>query len=157
VIREQGGEPVRTRVGHSFIKQVMADTGAISGVEHSGHFYFRAHWRADCGMIAALYALEALSRSGATMSEALAPFKRYWNSGEVNSEVIDKAGAVEELARRYADGRQDRTDGLTVEYDDWWFNVRASNTEPLLRLNVEAAHPAEGLRRRDELLAIIRA
>ncbi|HEX9711406.1 MAG TPA: phosphomannomutase/phosphoglucomutase [Actinomycetota bacterium] len=158
VIREEGGEPIRTRVGHSFIKQIMADTGAISGVEHSGHFYFRQHWRADCGMIAALLALEALSSSGGTMSDALEPFtSRYWNSGEVNSEVTDKTGMIEQLAARYADGRPDRTDGLTVEYDDWWFNVRASNTEPLLRLNVEHRDAGEGRARRDELLALIRA
>ena len=158
VIREEGGEPVRTRVGHSFIKQVMADTGAVSGVEHSGHFYFRDHWRADCGMIAALLALEALSRSGGTLSEALQPFtSRYWNSGEINSEVADKDAVIAELARRYDDGRQDTTDGLLVDYPDWWFSVRASNTEPLLRLNVEHRDAVGGQERRDELLAIIRA
>ena len=157
VIREEGGEPVRTRVGHSFIKKVMADTEAIYGVEHSGHFYFREHWRADCGMLAALNALQVVSRSGGSLSAALEPFtSRYWNSGEINSEVSDKEAVTEELATAYADGRQDRTDGLTVDFDEWWFNVRPSNTEPLLRLNVEARDPAEGERRRDELLALIR-
>ncbi|MFN2615470.1 MAG: phosphomannomutase/phosphoglucomutase [Actinomycetota bacterium] len=157
VIREHGGEPVRTRVGHSFIKQVMAETGAIAGVEHSGHFYFRDHFRADCGMIAALLALQVVSRSDGSLSHALEPYSsRYWNSGEINSTVADKEGTIERLADAYKEGRQDRTDGLTVEYDDWWFSVRASNTEPLLRLNVEHRDAVEGARRRDELLAMIR-
>ncbi|HEX9774083.1 MAG TPA: phosphomannomutase/phosphoglucomutase [Actinomycetota bacterium] len=157
VIREAGSEAVRTRVGHSFIKHVMAETGAIFGVEHSGHFYFRDHWRADCGMLCALYALQVVSASGGTLSEALEPFAgRYWNSGEINSEVEDKQAAIERLAEAYADGAQDRTDGLTVDYDDWWFNVRASNTEPLLRLNVEARRESDGVKRRDELLGLIR-
>ncbi|HVL32872.1 MAG TPA: phosphomannomutase/phosphoglucomutase [Actinomycetota bacterium] len=156
VIVENGAEPIRTRVGHSFIKKIMADTGAIFGTEHSGHYYFREHWRADCGMICALYALEVISRAGGSFSEALAPFKRYWNSGEVNSEVEDKAGKVEAISERFSDGKQDRTDGLTVEYDDWWFNVRASNTEPLLRLNLEHRDASEGRRLTDELLALIR-
>jgi phosphomannomutase len=144
VIRENGGIPVRTRVGHSFIKKVMADTDAVFGGEHSGHYYFRDHYRADSGLIAALHVLEEMSKAGTSLSELLAPFRRYADSGEINSTVDDQAGKVEELAQRYSDGRQDRLDGLTVEYDDWWFNVRPSNTEPLLRLNVEA--------RTDELL-----
>ncbi len=156
VIRENGGEPIRTRVGHSFIKAVMAETGAISGVEHSGHFYFRDHWRADCGMICALYALEVMSRSGGTLSEALAPYQRYWNSGEVNSEVEDKDGAMKRVAEHYSQGQVDWTDGLLVESDDWWFSLRPSNTEPLLRLNVEHRDAAEGKRLRDELLGDIR-
>lgn len=138
VIREHGGVPVRTRVGHSFIKQVMADTGAEFGGEHSGHYYFRKNYRADSGLIAAVVVLDQLSLEDAPLSTVLAPFRRYAASGEINSEVGDQAGRIEELARHYADGRQDRLDGLTVEFDDWWFNVRASNTEPLLRLNVEA-------------------
>jgi phosphomannomutase len=138
VIWEHGGVPIRTRVGHSFIKQVMAETGAIFGGEHSGHYYFRDHYRADSGLIAAMMVLERLSQSGLPMSELLAPYRRYYASGEINSEVNDQQGAIEELARVYADGNQDRLDGLTVEYADWWFNVRPSNTEPLLRLNVEA-------------------
>jgi phosphomannomutase len=138
VIRERGGTPVRTRVGHSLIKKVMAETGAVFGGEHSGHYYFRDHYRADSGVIAALVVLERRSEAGVPMSELLAPYRRYHDSGEINLEVEDQAGTIEAIARRYADGTQDRLDGLTVEYEDWWFNVRPSNTEPLLRLNVEA-------------------
>ncbi|HEX6332381.1 MAG TPA: phosphomannomutase/phosphoglucomutase [Actinomycetota bacterium] len=138
VIREQGGVPVRTRVGHSFIKQVMAETEAEFGGEHSGHYYFRKNYGADSGLIAAVVVLEQLSLQDEPLSTVLAPFRRYAASGEINSVVTDQAGKIEELARRYEAGRQDRLDGLTVEFDDWWFNVRASNTEPLLRLNVEA-------------------
>jgi phosphomannomutase len=156
VIREHGGVPVRTRVGHSLIKKVMAETGAIFGGEHSGHYYFRDHYRADSGLIAALVVLERLSEAGVPMSELLRPYKRYHASGEINSEVEDQQGTIEELAREYADGSQDRLDGLTAEYDDWWFNVRASNTEPLLRLNVEARTKEVLEERTRELLATIR-
>ena len=138
VIREHGGRPIRTRVGHSFIKQVMAETGAVFGGEHSGHYYFRDNYRADSGLIAAVIVLERLSRSAEPLSAVIAPFKRYHDSGEINTRVDDQIGKIEELASVFADGRQDRTDGLTVEFEDWWFNVRPSNTEPLLRLNVEA-------------------
>ena len=156
VIRENGGEPIRTRVGHSFIKQVMAETGAVFGGEHSGHYYFRDNYRADSGMIAALLVLEAVSEAGQPLSELLEPYDRYHSSGEINSEVADQAAVIERLATIYADGRQDRSDGLTVEYDDWWFNCRPSNTEPLLRLNLEA-RSAELMRiKRDEVLAHIR-
>jgi phosphomannomutase len=141
VIRENGGRPVRTRVGHSFIKQVMADTGAIFGGEHSGHYYFRENYRADSGLIAAVVVLEQLSKAGVPLSELLRPLRRYADSGEINSRVDDQLEAVERIAAAFGDGRQDRTDGLTVEFDDWWFNVRPSNTEPLLRLNVEARTP----------------
>jgi phosphomannomutase len=141
VIRERGGEPIRTRVGHSFIKKVMAETGAIFGGEHSGHYYFRDHYRADSGIIAALMVLDRLSRAGVPLSQLLEPYRRYHASGEINSEVEDQAAAIMHVAAAFADGRVDRTDGLTVEYDDWWFNVRPSNTEPLLRLNVEARTP----------------
>ncbi|HYJ61372.1 MAG TPA: phosphomannomutase/phosphoglucomutase, partial [Actinomycetota bacterium] len=137
-IREAGGEPVRTRVGHSFIKQVMAETGAVFGGEHSGHYYFRDNYRADSGLIAGVVALGELSASGGTLSSLLAPFRRYVASGEINRRVDDPPAAVERVAAATADGRQDRLDGLTVEYPEWWCNVRASNTEPLLRLNVEA-------------------
>jgi len=154
-IREHGGEPVRTRVGHSFIKQVMADTGAIFGGEHSGHYYFRDNYRADSGLIAAVVALGELSAASAPLSELLAPFKRYAASGEINTVVDDKAGAIERIARTLGDGRQDRLDGLTVEFDDWWCNVRASNTEPLLRLNVEARTPATLADKTAEVLALI--
>jgi len=137
-IRAAGGVPVRTRVGHSFIKQVMAETGAVFGGEHSGHYYFRENYRADSGLIAGVVALGELSASGGSLSELLAPYRKYWDSGEINSTVTDQAGKIEELAALHADGTLDRLDGLTIEYADWWCNVRPSNTEPLLRLNVEA-------------------
>jgi phosphomannomutase len=137
-IRAEGGEPIRTRVGHSFIKQVMAETGAIFGGEHSGHYYFRENYRADSGLIAAVVVLGELSSAAVPLSELLAPFRRYFDSGEINTPVEDQAAKIEEIARALSDGRQDRLDGLTVDYDDWWCNVRPSNTEPLLRLNVEA-------------------
>jgi phosphomannomutase len=156
VIREHGGIPVRTRVGHSFIKQVMAETGAIFGGEHSGHYYFRDHYRADSGLIAAMMVIERLSQSGVPMSEVLAPYRRYHASGEINSEVRDQQGKIQELARAHADGKLDRMDGLTVEYADWWFNVRPSNTEPLLRLNVEARTPELLEEKTAELLQRIR-
>jgi len=156
VIREHGGEPIRTRVGHSFIKQVMADTGAVFGGEHSGHYYFRENYRADSGLIAAVVVLERLSRSSEPLSAVLAPFKRYHDSGEINSRVDDQDAKIEELASAYEDGRPDRTDGLTVEFEDWWFNVRPSNTEPLLRLNVEAKTGELLEEKTSELLELIR-
>jgi len=156
VIKESGGIPIRTRVGHSFIKEVMAETGAIFGGEHSGHYYFRDNFRADSGMIAALLALEAMSEASVPLSETLAPFKRYADSGEINSEVADQAAALEKLKLEYDDGKQDVTDGLTVEYEDWWFNCRASNTEPLLRLNLEARTQEQMANKRDEVLSVIR-
>jgi phosphomannomutase len=156
VIRENGGDPIRTRVGHSFIKEVMAETGAIFGGEHSGHYYFRDNFRADSGMIAALLVLEAVSEANQPLSELLQPFRRYHASGEINSEVADQLGTIERLAATYRDGRQDRADGLTVEYDDWWFNCRASNTEPLLRLNLEARTRELMEEKRDEVLELIR-
>ena len=156
VIRENGGKPVRTRVGHSFIKKVMADTGAVFGGEHSGHYYFKDHYRADSGLIAALHVLEEMSKAGRPLSELLEPFRRYASSGEINSTVEDQAGKIEELATTYSEGRQDRLDGLTVEFDDWWFNVRPSNTEPLLRLNVEARTQELLEEKTAEVLAVIR-
>ena len=156
VIRENGGSAVRTRVGHSFIKQVMAETGAIFGGEHSGHYYFRDNYRADSGLIAAVLVMQELSRSGGTMSELLAPFRRYATSGEINSEVADQDASMDALAQRFSDGRQSRVDGLTVEYGDWWFNVRPSNTEPLLRLNVEAKTDDLLKERTERLLGLIR-
>ncbi len=155
-IREYGGVPVRTRVGHSFIKQVMAETGAIFGGEHSGHYYFRENYRADSGLIAAVVLLAELSGSVGSLSTLLAPYRRYADSGEINSVVTDQAAKIDELAAAFADGRQDRLDGLTVEYDDWWYNVRPSNTEPLVRLNVEARTQALLEERTASLLAIIR-
>lgn len=157
VIEENGGKPVRTRVGHSFIKKVMADTGAVFGGEHSGHYYFRDNFRADSGMIAALLVLEAMSETEQPLSGALEPYRRYSASGEINSEVSNQQEVIEKLSSAYADGAQDREDGLTVSYDDWWFNCRPSNTEPLLRLNLEAR--TEGLMqvKRDEVLERIKA
>jgi phosphomannomutase len=138
VVLEHGGTPIRTRVGHSFIKEVMAETGAIFGGEHSAHYYFRDNFRADSGIIAAMVVLEQLSVSGQTLSELRAPFERYGDSGEINTKVSDTAQVIEKVAKHYASSQQDRMDGLTVDCGDWWFNLRASNTEPLLRLNLEA-------------------
>jgi len=155
VIRENGGTPVRTRVGHSFIKKVMADKGAVFGGEHSGHYYFRENYRADSGLIAAVVVLERLASRDRPLSELLAPYRRYVDSGEINTEVGDQAAATERVAKAFADGRQDRTDGLTVEFDDWWFNLRPSNTEPLLRLNVEARDEAQLREGTDRVLELI--
>jgi phosphomannomutase len=156
-IEAYGGTAVRTRVGHSFIKQVMLETGAVFGGEHSGHYYFMDNYRADSGLIAAMVVLEELSASGLPLSELLAPYRKYADSGEINTEVADPAKAVESMADHFAAMGMvcDRTDGLTVEFDDWWFNVRPSNTEPLLRLNVEAATPEECDRHTDELLKLV--
>jgi phosphomannomutase len=156
-IRAEGGEPIRTRVGHSFIKQVMAETGAIFGGEHSGHYYFRNNYRADSGLIAAVVAMGELSSAGAPLSDVLAPFRKYFDSGEINSRVDDPKAKVEQIAAALADGRQDRLDGLTVEYPDWWFNVRPSNTEPLLRLNVEATTAELLARKTAMMLDLIRS
>ena len=139
VIREQGGTPVRTRVGHSYIKAVMAESDAVFGGEHSAHYYFRGNFRADSGIIAALLVLEQLSIAGVPLSELRRPFERYAASGEVNRRVDDPGAVLGTVEDAFVDGRRDHLDGLTVEYDDWWFNLRPSNTEPLLRLNVEAA------------------
>jgi phosphomannomutase len=139
VIEEGGGIAVRTRVGHSFIKQVMAETGAIFGGEHSGHYYFRENFRADSGLIAALVVLEAVSNHPAGLADLVSTLDRYAASGEINTKVDDTAAVIERVAAAYGDADQDRLDGLTVDKGDWWFNLRASNTEPLLRLNLEAA------------------
>ncbi|MCX6456518.1 MAG: phosphomannomutase/phosphoglucomutase [Actinobacteria bacterium] len=160
VINELGGVPVRSRVGHSYIKALMAETGAIFGGEHSGHFYFKDFWRADSGALAALHALAALGESEQTISQLLAPFKRYVASGEVNSRVADSALVIKTIKEKYAalsEFKIDELDGLTVSTSTWWFNVRASNTEPLLRLNVEADTAANMAAHRDELLALINA
>jgi len=139
VIRENGGHPVRTRVGHSFIKAVMAETGAAFGGEHSAHYYFRENFRADSGSIAALVVLEQISKAGVALSALRKPFDRYAASGEINTTVDDAAAVIERVAAAFPDAEQDRIDGLTVDNGDWWFNLRPSNTEPLLRLNLEAA------------------
>jgi phosphomannomutase len=147
VIVENGGTPVRTRVGHSLIKKVMSETGAAFGGEHSGHYYFRDNYRADSGIIAAMTVLEELSTANQPLSQLRRPFDRYVASGEINTKVSDPAGVIEAVARAYAErepkATQDRLDGLTVDVGDWWFNLRPSNTEPLLRLNVEAATQAD--------------
>jgi phosphomannomutase len=156
IIREHGGIPVRARVGHSFIKQIMAETGAIFGGEHSAHYYFRDNWRADSGSIAALLVLEQLGRAGIPLSELRKPFERYVQSGEINSRVDDPLAIIEKVAAEFADDSQDRRDGLTVERGDWWFNLRPSNTEPLLRLNLEAPDAAQCDEHTRDVLARIR-
>jgi len=159
IIAEHGGTPVRTRVGHSFIKAKMAETNAIFGGEHSGHFYFRDFWFADSGMLAALHTLAALGYDDRPLSAILGDFSRYAASGEINSEVADQAATAQRVKAVY--GAQpgvvtDELDGLTVSGDTWWFNLRPSNTEPLLRLNVEAADAVEMAAVRDEVLGIVR-
>ncbi len=160
VIAEKGGTGIRTKVGHSFIKQVMAETGAVFGGEHSGHYYFRDNYRADSGIIAAMLVLELLSVTGKPLSELLGPFERYAASGEINTVVDDPAGTVELLAAQVEAaggtlGTADRLDGLTVDRGDWWYNLRPSNTEPLLRLNVEAPDEASCAARVAEVQAAI--
>lgn len=137
-IREHGGIPVRTKVGHSYIKQVMADTGAIFGGEHSAHYYFARNFRADSGLIAALLVIAELSRSGEALSRLRVPFDRYASSGEINTQVDDPVSVIDDVSEEFSHCAQDRLDGLTVDCGDWWFNLRPSNTEPLLRLNLEA-------------------
>jgi phosphomannomutase len=143
IIREHGGEPIRTRVGHSFIKAVMAETGAAFGGEHSAHYYFRENYRADSGLIAALSVLELMCLSAQPLSELRRPMERYADSGEINTRVDDPTAVIEAVAKAYDGASQDRLDGLTVDLGDWWFNLRPSNTEPLLRLNLEAATQAD--------------
>jgi len=142
VVTELGGSPVRTKVGHSFIKQVMADTGAMFGGEHSAHYYFARNFNADSGLIASLLVMAEVGRTGQPLSEVRTPFERYASSGEINTEVDDAAAVIERISERFADYAQDRLDGLTVDCGSWWFNLRPSNTEPLLRLNLEAADRA---------------
>jgi phosphomannomutase len=159
MIAEHGGAPVRTRVGHSFIKAKMADTNAAFGGEHSGHFYFRDFWFADSGMLAALHTLAALGHDDRPLSVILAEFSRYAASGEINSEVGDQVATTRRVKDVYASQpgvTTDELDGLTVLGDTWWFNLRPSNTEPLLRLNVEAADEVEMAAIRDEVLGLVR-
>jgi phosphomannomutase len=138
VVRELGGTPVRTKVGHSYIKQVMAETGAEFGGEHSAHYYFARNFNADSGLIASVMVMAEIGRSGRPLSEARLPYERYASSGEINTQVDDAAAVIERISALYADRDQDRLDGLTVDCGSWWFNLRPSNTEPLLRLNLEA-------------------
>ncbi|GAA2059429.1 phosphomannomutase/phosphoglucomutase [Streptomyces albiaxialis] len=160
VVKENGGTPVRTRVGHSFIKEEMAKTGAIFGGEHSAHYYFRDFWNADTGMLAALHVLAALGGQDGTLSELVARYDRYAASGEINSTVDDQTGRLAAVRAAYADrddAELDELDGLTVTGADWWFNLRPSNTEPLLRLNIEARDAGTVARLRDEVLGLVRA
>jgi phosphomannomutase len=160
IVIENSGKPVRTRVGHSFIKATMAETGAIFGGEHSGHFYFRDFWKADSGMLAAMHVLAAIgeTKAGTKFSEVLQPFIRYVSSGEINTKVSDSKAVVTKIKETFA-GRAletDALDGLTVSLKNGWFNVRASNTEPLLRLNAEASTKEDMIAIRDEVLAIMK-
>jgi len=160
IISQHGGRPIRTRVGHSFIKARMAETGAVFGGEHSGHFYFRDFWFADSGMLAALHLLAALGAQDGPLSALLAGYARYVASGEINSEVSDQDAAISRARAAFADRpgvSTDDLDGLTVSCQDWWFNLRPSNTEPLLRLNAEAGDDATLASVRDEVLRIVRA
>jgi phosphomannomutase len=161
VVIESGGTPVKTRVGHSFIKGTMADTNAVFGGEHSGHFYFRDFWRADSGMLAAMHTLAALGSAseGTTLSSMLTTYNRYAASGEINTKVDDQAAVAAQIEQHYTGQggvTTDHMDGLTVDGGDWWFNVRPSNTEPLLRLNVEAKDTATMEQLRDDVLAMMR-
>ena len=160
IVTEHGGTPVRTRVGHSFIKEQMATTGAVFGGEHSGHFYFRDFWRADSGMLAALHTLSALGHTvaGTALSSMLTPYQRYVMSGEINSTVADAQSKIAQVRAHFGERVAiDELDGTTFSGDDWWFNLRPSNTEPLLRLNVEAATPHHVKALVDEVLSIVRA
>ncbi|MFL5883446.1 MAG: phosphomannomutase/phosphoglucomutase, partial [Thermoleophilaceae bacterium] len=159
LVEEAGGTALMNRVGHAFFKTRMRDTGAVFGGEVSGHYYFRSFYNADSGTIPALLILELLSTRGKRMSELLAPFReRYFISGEINSEVADQEGKMREIEERFSDGKISHLDGVSVDYDDWHFNVRPSNTEPLLRLNLESlVSPDDMEQKRDEVLALIRA
>ncbi|MEU8000227.1 phosphomannomutase/phosphoglucomutase [Catellatospora sp. NPDC049111] len=157
IVREHGGTPVRTRVGHSFIKAEMATTGAVFGGEHSAHYYFRDFWGADTGMLAAMHVLAALGEQSGPLSELGAQFERYTASGEINSVVADQDAKLAQVRAHFAGEKQDELDGLTVTFADGsWVNLRASNTEPLLRLNVEAATPERMSELRDEVLKLVR-
>ncbi|MEV0591234.1 phosphomannomutase/phosphoglucomutase [Nonomuraea cavernae] len=157
IVREHGGEPVRTRVGHSFIKAEMARTGAVFGGEHSAHYYFRDFWFADSGMLAAMHVLAALGEQDGPLSQVVAAYSRYHASGEINSTVDDQDKALRQVREAFESrARFDELDGLTVTGSGWWFNLRASNTEPLLRLNAEAADQTTMTAIRDEVLAIVR-
>jgi phosphomannomutase len=155
VVREHGGVPVRTKVGHSFIKQEMERTGAVFGGEHSAHYYFLKNFRADSGLIASLLVLAEVSLAGTELSVLRKPFERYSASGEINTAVADTGAVIEHVAASFAGLPQDRLDGLTVDCGDWWFNLRPSNTEPLLRLNLEAADRDSCDQHVVELLALI--
>jgi phosphomannomutase len=157
VIDEHKGRAIRSRVGHSYIKNLMAETGAVFAGEHSGHFYFKNFWKADSGMLAALYALAELMQSDGTLSELLEPYNRYFSSGEINSKVKDAQKSIKLIKEKYQSKFEvDELDGLTVTAKEWWFNLRASNTEPLLRLNVEAQTQKQMAKIRDSVLSQIK-
>ncbi|MCA1693197.1 MAG: phosphomannomutase/phosphoglucomutase, partial [Actinobacteria bacterium] len=156
IIKENGGEPVRTRVGHSFIKTVMAQTDAVFGGEHSGHYYFRDNYRADSGLIAAMIVLEQLSKNEEPLSDYRKAFERYADSGEINVEVDDPPAVIDRVAAAFDGVDQDRTDGLTLDFGEWWVNLRPSNTEPLLRVNLEAADDASCREHLSEILEIVK-
>ena len=157
VIAEHGGIGVRSRVGHSYIKNLMAESGAVFGGEHSGHFYFKNFWRADSGMLAGLYAIAELMVSKGNLSQLLAPYNRYVASGEINSKVKDVTKSIAKVRDKYHGQYQiDELDGLTITANSWWFNLRGSNTEPLLRLNVEANTQKEMVKIRDAVLSLIK-
>jgi phosphomannomutase len=155
VIAEHGGIAIRTKVGHSYIKQVMAETGAVFGGEHSAHYYFARNYRADSGLIASMLVIDELSRTGQDLSVLRKPFERYASSGEINTEVDDPVAVIDRVAASFASFGQDRLDGLTVDCGSWWFNLRPSNTEPLLRLNLEAADRDECDARVADLLVMV--
>lgn len=155
VVREHGGVPVRTKVGHSFIKQRMLETGAVFGGEHSAHYYFLDNFRADSGLIAGLLVLNEVSRAHTDLSVVRKPFERYSSSGEINTHVADTQVVIDKVAAEFTGFQQDRLDGLTVDCGPWWFNLRPSNTEPLLRLNLEAPNRDDCDQRVAELLALI--
>ncbi|MDG1265086.1 MAG: phosphomannomutase/phosphoglucomutase, partial [Ilumatobacter sp.] len=155
VVAEHGGTPIRTRVGHSYIKQRMADTGAVFGGEHSAHYYFARNFNADSGLIASLMVMAEIGRSGLSLSKLREPFDRYSSSGEINTQVDDTSAVIDRISGQFAEFPQDDLDGLTVDCGDWWFNLRPSNTEPLLRLNLEAADRDACDNRVAELLALI--
>lgn len=162
IVREHGGIPLRSRVGHSYIKKMMADSGAIFGGEHSGHFYFSDFWRADSGALAALFAIAELAHSDLSLSELLAPLNRYLSTGEINTKVADPLATIARIKAAFQEGDAaseryeiDELDGVTVTATNWWFNVRASNTEPLLRLNAEAGTAKELAELKDRVLALI--
>jgi phosphomannomutase len=157
VIREHGGTAIRTKNGHSYMKQIMAETGAIFAGEHSGHYYFADNYRADSGLIASMGVLGEMCRTGNKLSEIRKPLERYASSGEINTTVPDIAKIITQIGQEYAQYPQDHLDGLTVDCGSWWFNVRPSNTEPLLRLNLEASTRDECDNHVADLLGVITA
>jgi phosphomannomutase len=156
IIEAFGGKAVRTRVGHALIKPLMKKHNAIFGGEHSGHFYFRNNWFADSGLIALLVCLELISEENKPLSALIKSIDPYFRSGEINSQVSDIPKKLKEIEKRYSSGKIDHLDGVTVDFGDWWFNVRPSNTEPLLRLNIEANTKEKLEEKKEELLKLIR-